>query len=181
MERMTVTELFAEIKLTREKVLKKNSSILKYAAVAGKLRDPLERQGGSEAFIKAETQAVRDLQARLVRMLTAMHKSNMKVQCTIEGETKSVYEWLVWRKEIFPALSGHYGNLLMGAQTIRANEQRSSAMANSKSQDGTAPEVVVQVFFDEKQTMAEAEKLTAIYQKLDGQLSLLNATTVVEF
>ena len=62
MSKLTITEALAEIKTIEKRIDKKRQSLQPYIARMDGVKDPLEKSGGSAAFIKAERQAIGDLQ-----------------------------------------------------------------------------------------------------------------------
>jgi len=179
----TITEALAEIKTIGKRIEKKRQSVATYLARDLRLKDPLEKDGGSVKFVAEERQGIHDLSVRVVNIRTAIQKSNLATPTTIAGVTKSVAEWLTWRREVAPGEQSFLTSLNNGIRTIRDKAQRDGARIVPAGGDSTPEskgvEVVVNV--DEKLLLSAQENLETVLGELDGRLSLLNATTVIEF
>jgi len=181
MSTTTITEALAEIKTIGKRIEKKRQSIATYLARDLRLKDPLEKDGGSVAFVTSERQGISDLEARIVGIRTAIQKSNLDTVTVISGTTKSVAEWLTWRREVAPGAQSFLASLNNGIRTIREKAQRDGArivpMGGESVAETKGVEVVVNV--DERALLAAQENLETTLGELDGRLSLLNATTVI--
>lgn len=177
---MTITEALAEIKTIGKRLEKKRGSIGLYTGRDARVKDPLEREGGSVEFIKRERQAITDLEARVVLIRTSIQKSNLGTRAVIQGVDKSVSEWLTWRREIAPGTVAFINNMVQGINQMRAKIQKDGkAMLPAKDEGSATPGDVV-VHLDEKGLHEESEKMEQILGELDGRLSLLNATTIID-
>lgn len=177
----TITEALAEIKTIGKRIEKKRQSIATYLARDSRLKDPLEKDGGSAKFIASERQGISDLESRIVAIRTAIQRSNLATVATIGNRTLSVSEWLTWRREVSAGAQQFLASLNNGVRSVREKAQKE--VVRSVGAEGTieqkALEVVVNV--DEKVLLEEQENLEKTLGELDGRLSLLNATTIVEY
>ncbi|MFI5421254.1 MAG: hypothetical protein ACHQ1H_09845 [Nitrososphaerales archaeon] len=178
----TITEALAEIKTIGKRIEKKRQSVATYLARDFRLKDPLEKDGGSVKFIVEERQGISDLENRIVSIRTAIQKSNLATQTTVGNRTMTVAEWLTWRREVSSAAQGFLNSLNSGIRQIREKAQRDGGrvVSNATETEGkVALEVIVNI--DEKALLEEQENMEKTLGELDGRLSLLNATTVVDF
>lgn len=169
---VTITEALAEIKTINKRLDKKRAFVLSHATRDDKLRDPLEKDGGSSSVLDQERQSIKDLETRVVRLRNAINVSNQSTTLTVAGDTRPVAEWLTWRREVMPA----YRKFLVSLNSTIQSERHSASYGRRGEDDQS--NMVVNV--DERALGEEAEKLEEILGSLDGQLSLLNATTAVE-
>lgn len=178
----TITEALAEIKTIGKRIEKKRQSVATYLARDSRLKDPLEKDGGSAKFIISERQGIADLENRIVAIRTAIQKSNLQTQTAIGNRTLTVAEWLTWRREVAGGTQGFLNGLNAGIRGIREKAQKEGAtiVQTATDSDGKSlREVIVNI--DEKALLEEQENLEKTLGDLDGRLSLLNATTVIEF
>jgi hypothetical protein len=171
---MTITEALAEIKTINKRLQKKREFVLAHAVRDDKLKDPLEKDGGSAKVLGEERQSIGDMETRAVRLRSAINRSNQETELTIGGDTRTVSDWLIWRREVMPA----YQRFLVQMNTRVQNERENLAYRRNATGEENDSDVVVNL--DEKALGSEAEKLEEILGTLDGQLSLLNATVTVE-
>jgi len=182
----TITEALQEIKTINERLAKKRETVKGFIARDNRLRDPLEReQGGSAGFITRERQAMGDLEKRIVRLRTAIQNSNLNTPLTLGDQTKTVAEWLTWRKEVATGQISFVSGLILALATKRAEVQGTEVARQARRGYQAAPEapmapIELTVNVNERELAEENENLAARLSELDGKLSLLNATTKIE-
>lgn len=180
--KLTVTEALAEIKTLQARIQKRRENIQPYLARQNAVTDPLARdmEGGSPAFIKRERQAAHDLEERLVKLRTAIQRLNLTETITIGKDTRTIAEWLTWRKEVMPGLRSFLATLRGALQKLRQEAKgRSVSVVNVEAPQAPGYQDVI-VNINEVELAQEVEQLETIVGTLDGQLSLKNATTFIE-
>jgi hypothetical protein len=176
---MTITEALAEIKTVQARIVKKRASIGQYVARQDGLKDPLASEsGGSAGFIAREMQAIADLESRIVALRAAIQTVNHATTITAGDVTKTLADWLTWRREVLPGREAFYTQLRNQLQQVRAQcAQKQMTVVPVGQSASTLQDVLVNI--DEKALADEIERLETIKGGLDGQLSLKNATTNV--
>lgn len=181
----TVTEALAEIVTIGKRLEKKDRFIQANLTRNDTLKDPLEKDGGSFAVVAQELQSYQDLTRRIVKLRAAIRKSNEVTTVTIGSDTLTIADWLEWRREVAPLLEELLNKISAIIQAARERAVRSQATGRSflSSEVATATEqppsnIVVNV--NEKELAKQIEDLQNILGTLDGQLSLKNATVVIE-
>lgn len=177
---MTITEALAELKTLEKRIVTKREFVRTYLTRYDGLKDPLEKDGGSVANIQQTLQGIADLEKRIVDIRYNINRVNQIEEITLEGETKSIADWLIWRRDVAPnrqrflnTLSTHLNDARRQAQSKGFNV----IGANITQGDAKPTDIVVNL--DEKWISQEIEKLQNILGQLDGQLSLKNATVMV--
>lgn len=177
MPKLTITEALAEIKTAQSRIAKKREAVMRYFSRDSRLRDPLEQEGGSKEYVRKERQSIRDLETRIVRIRSAIQDVNLKTTLAINGSTKSVAEWLNWRREISNNQKSFLGQMAAALTQVRQNALRQGMTVTDK--ESYAPgDVVISV--SEQDLSKEIEEMETTLGTLDGKLSLLNATVTVE-
>lgn len=174
----TITEALAELKTIAARVAKKRDFIKGCLGRQEAFKDPHEKDGGSAKIIAQERQAIGDLEARIVAIRSAIQKANRETAITmVGGGTKSIQDWLVWRRDIAPAQKAFLESVRSTVNQIRTNAQTKgfgvNVTENAKPQD-----VIINV--DEYALSQEIEQMEETLGNLDGQLSLKNATVVID-
>jgi hypothetical protein len=176
---LTITESLAEIKMIGKRLEKKREFIMQYIGRQDGLKDPLGPEGGSRSAIAVARQGIADLENRIVTIRSAIQEANAVTMLTIEGETKSIADWLVWRREVS---AGRVAFVQRLRQTIMAARkdavQKGLSVRFSESEVTSPTDIIVNV--DEAALAKEAEQLETILGVLDGQLSLKNATVIID-
>jgi hypothetical protein len=179
MAKTTVTEAMAELKLIAGKVNKKREFVLKNIARIEKLRDPLEKDGGSPEVLAKEMQAVKDLEERFVKIRQAIWRSNLETKIEICGVTRTITEWLAWRREIAQGNATFLANLASSVASARSEARKRGVELREKDTEGASPDDVV-IHVNEMEIQKDQESVSDILAKLDGQLSVKNATVAIE-
>lgn len=176
----TITEGLADLKTLRKRIDKKRESLGPYLARAEAIRDPLEKQGGSAKHIEQEIQAIADLEAQYLDVRKRIAAANDTTTITVAGVSRSISDWLIWRREIAPHYRAWLTSMRSGIQQLRAKtQQRGGQMVSATAQIGdTKPDDII-VNVDEARLDQQIEHIEEVLGTLDGQLSLKNATTEI--
>jgi len=181
---MTITEALAEIKTIAKRLEKKKQAVLANIGRDSRLKDPLD---DSVAFVKQERQAIEDLEKRIVTIRTAIQRSNLTTNCTVGDNSLTVQEWLNFRREVSTNRQMFLSSINQAVKNIRDKVNReggrvsfAAAAAIASTDSGEKKPIEILLHLDEKELLSEQEGLEKTLGDLDGKLSLLNATTVVE-
>lgn len=181
--KMTITEALAETKTIAKRLEKKKQAVLANIARDGQRVDPLAKAGGSEKYIREELQAIRDLELRLITIRTQIQRVNLSTPLTVGSRKMSIAEWLTFRREVAEGQQGFFSGMSSAIRAIRTKYEQPTFNvrgASAVASVGEQKPVDVVVHLDEKQLLTEQEELETLLGTLDGQLSLLNATTTIE-
>lgn len=180
MERITITEALAEVKTIGKRLETKRDFIGQFLFRQQMVKDPLEKDGGSEKAVAAAFQSIADLQQRVIKIRAAIQRANLENTLTIEGKGQSVANWLTWRKEVAPF---QQKTLTLLRQSIDKNRQqmltKGITVGSLKIEQDLRPTDFV-VNLDEGDLARRIEALETILGTLDGKLSLFNATATIE-
>lgn len=175
----TITEALAELKTILKRIEKKRDFVVSALARPEGARDPLEREGGGVQRVAQERQAIKDLHDRTIRIRRAIQTANEANNITVEGETRSIADWLVWRREVAPEQKK-----LLEAIRAQINYARQEAKKRDSKVIGPGEsttnfqDIVVNV--SESDLAKDIEHMETVLGTLDGQLSLKNATITIE-
>lgn len=177
MTKITITEALAEIPTIAKRIQKKQEFIKTCLYRQSVVRDQHEKSGGSAILIEREFQAIHDLQERLINIRSAIQRSNQETTITIENTTRTITDWLTWRREVSQGITMFYGQLMQSLNAMRGDAMRKGYAVTDKD-TGFSPDYVVNI--NEKNLADSAENIETVLGALDGQLSLKNATTFIE-
>ncbi len=176
---MTITEALAELKTIQKRLEKKREYVGTFLVRQEGSKDPLEKEGGSVEVIRRERQAIADLETRHVAIRTAIQRVNQVTPITVGDLTKTIAEWLTWRKEIATPAQAFVTKLRHTIVQFRAQAQQKGWATRTAAEVATQPtDLLINV--DEAALAADSEAYETILGTLDGQLSLKNATVMVE-
>lgn len=179
MEKITITEALSEIQLISKKVAKKQQDMLGMLIRATHVKDPFEPEGGSYKHNDQEAQAIRDLYKRTVKIRSAISTANINNSLKIKDEEKTIFEWLAWKREVatpfLAFVKAVYSNT---KNALDASAQRPAVIKEETTGATKLVEHVANV--DYPKWLKEYEDTQEKLDKLDGLLSLKNATIVVE-
>ncbi len=177
---ITITEALAEIKTIKARILKKRASVVTYFARDARLKDPLEKEGGTRAWSRTQMQSIHDLEARLVAIRCAIQEKNLATPLTLDGETKSLSAWLVWRREVSAEAKNFVETMSKNVGRIR-NEALQQEMRDRTATSRESPQIPeVEFALDEAEIARMVEAMETRLGSLDGRLSLLNATVQID-
>jgi hypothetical protein len=175
---ITITEALAELKLIDGKVQKKKEVISAYVVRSNSVVDPFGDSGGSRKVLEQEDQAVRDLLNRKVVIRRAIQRANAETSVTIGDETRTVADWLVWRREVAPTEQAYLRELHQRVVQFRQQAHNNRVSVVPAEQAPTSlSDLVVNV--SERKLTSRAEQVDTVLATLDGKLSLHNATVRV--
>lgn len=173
----TITEALAEAKTIDKRVEKKQQFIGLYLFREERLKDPLIKEGGAERIIAQEMQSIADLNERKVTIRRKIQEANANNFITVGKETRSIADWLVWRREVASNMQRFYLELRQKTETARA-VARSKGVSISPG-EGTRPDDIV-INLNEQMLSQKLEQHEEVLGVLDGLLSLKNATIRIE-
>lgn len=178
---ITITEALAEIKTIGKRLESKRGAIGPYLVRQDGVRDPLEKEGGSTKFIAQERQAIGDLEDRIIALRRGIQAANDATTVTINGNARSISEWLTWRRDVAPGQKAFLTGIRNALNNVR-NKARQEGVALISASATTAEikptDLVVSI--DEAALNAEIEGIEDTLGQLDGQLSLKNATVTIK-
>lgn len=179
MAQVTLTEALAELKTLEKRIESKRAAILPFLVRQERMKDPLLKEGGSAEYIKRERQAINDLQERIVRIRSRILEANFKTVITIGNMSRSIQDWLTWRREVSAAQASLLRDIVKTVTAARASAQsKGVAIVPTGEKAVNDSDLIVNV--DDASMAKEIEGLEQILGTLDGQLSLKNATVVID-
>ncbi len=173
---LTITEALAEIKTIGKRIATKRNFIGEHLARQNNMKDPLEADGGSTKQIASELQAIGDLEERIVGLRRAIIVANMETKLELHGTTRSVQDWLTWRREVSKPQAKFLATL--NSNIIRFRGEAAKQMLQVTNEESAGGNDIV-IHLDEKKLFKKTEEMQTVLGTLDGQLSLLNARTEV--
>lgn len=178
----TITQALAELKLADKKIAVQADFVRKNIARNEGVKDPFEKQGGSPKLVAEAMQSIKDLFERKITLRRAIAKANDSTSLTILDKTMTISEWLIWRRDVAPGLGKFtvdLGNLIQ--QTRERAQKNGQAIvpytALGAETELKASDIVVNA--DELSLHRAHQTQVEILGVLDGELSMLNATTSI--
>lgn len=170
----TITEALAEIKTTGKRIEKARDFVLNHLFLQG--LDPLADDGGTKNLVVAYMQKISDLEMNIVAYRTAINKANMVNTLTIKTESRTIAEWLIWRRDV----EGGHKNFLnqISTQIQKVRDQALQKQLTMTDGAVTTPRDIG-VNVSEKWLQEAIDKNVLVMGELDGLLSLANATTEI--
>lgn len=183
-EQLTITEALAEIKTLGKRVAKKRETMQPYLARVEAMKDPLANEAdGSVGFIQRELQSIADMEERQVELRRLIAQANASTELSVNGSTRTIADWLTWRREIAPGKRQHLATLRNHVEHLRNEAARkgvqlvAGAAAVVQGADVKPQDIIVNI--SETELVGEMDKLEEAMGTLDGLLSLKNATTTI--
>jgi hypothetical protein len=178
MAAMTLTEALAEIELINRHLALKRAFLLAVAVRPGILRDPLAGAGGIVALAMQEQQSLVALEEHRIALRRAIRVTAESVTITIGGQTRTISDWLEWRRKIAPDIREFLGSVRQQIQIARS--QANSWTYGLLEAGGSARSIDIVVNLNEPELARQSEMVEEALGNLDGQLSLKSATQTIE-
>jgi hypothetical protein len=175
---ITISEALQELKTIDKRIIAAKDFVLSYGIRQGSTIDPLDLEGGSHKVVPAKLDSLRDLLERKLAIRSAINAKNSMVNITIAKQTRTVADWIVWRREAFKIELESWQALQRKVLDAR---QQCLTKGMSLKEDGTQPSKVNEVgcFITEGTISSRINQLNEIESTLDGKLSVVNATTTI--
>lgn len=177
--KLTIIEALQELKTIDKRIEKKHEAVLAYLFHQEGVKDPHEKAGGSAKFIKEALQSIDDLVLRRMRIRNAINVANQQHTITIDGDTYSVAEWLIYKRELHEGWKARLRAMLQAIRQQRDVARKNGLSVLEPGQDSDNPKNYI-LNADEPALYAAFEAGEVAFSQLDGKLSLANATIVIE-
>lgn len=176
--KITITEALSEINLITKKLDDKRNAILPALFIASHVIDPYT---DNKKYVAQEMQSLTDFQARLTKIRALIQKANLEHNITIGETTKSITEWLAWKKEVATKEIDFLKkvNQRLLDQSMQA-QSRPSVYQVQEADKQITKIVEYKYALDLTTVTKRLEILNDIFENLDGQLSLKNATVTID-
>lgn len=174
---LTITEALSEVNLITKKLAGKQDGIFPALVVPAHVPDPYK---DNLKYVEAEMQSVADLQVRLLKIRSGIQRANLETSITINDMTLPITSWLAWRKEVYPTATNLLQNIRRKVVEHQAANQSRPALMQ-KQEDGALKTEMVTFKYGVSlpEITKKLETLVDTHEKLDGQLSLKNATVTI--
>jgi len=173
----TITEALAECKTIDKRLEKKQQFITMYLFREERIKDPLIKEGGAEKIIGQEMQAITDLHERKILIRRKIQEANASELIMVKSETRSIADWLVWRRDVASNLQRFLLELRQKIESAR-NAARNKGVTLTSGEGSRPDDIIVNI--NEQMISKNIEHLEEILGTLDGLLSLKNATITLD-
>lgn len=173
---ITITEALAEIKLIDKKLESKAHTVMGNLTRYDHIPDAL---GDSAKKLGEEMQSMHDLWAEIIKIRSAISGVNLRETIKVGEKTATISEWITWKREIATKQLTLYTN-------IRNNLKNATDRHATNPQAYKDPESGENRFFKlvcnlpYSEFIEKSQKTQETLDRLDGLLSLKNATVTVE-
>lgn len=176
--KITVTEALQEVKTIDARIQKKKEFIFNFLFRQNNQRDPHEKDGGSATLIARERQSISDLLERKITIRNAINVVNSENIIVIKEQTRTIAEWLIWKRDVAPILRSVLNETAERLQSMRQEVSRKGLAVTQNAPSEVTLDVVVNI--NEAELARQIENLEETLSTLDGQFSLKNATIQIE-
>lgn len=174
----TITEALAEVKLINNKIAKQREWVQGNLLRQKHMPDPMAAKGGTKTVILQELQSIEDLEKRLAHIRIAIMQANLSNRAEVMGVTKSIYEWLVWKKEVAPLKKIFLNNIYTSTKVELERFNRNPQYYRNVDADKNIL-VELETNVDYMEYASKGATVGEILDKLDGVLSLKNSTITI--
>ncbi len=180
--KVSITEALAEAnngKLIDKKIQSETEFVRQFIFRQEAVLDRLTKDGGEDKVVKSKMQSIDDLFERKVQILSAIKQANASNKITVKNETRTIEEWLIFKQYVATPRMNYIRSLIAEIDKARnVAKQQNGQITDGKNPAQFSPNVIVNV--DETKLRDELTRIQESMDILDGQLSLKNATILVE-
>ena len=176
--KITITEALQEVKTIDARIQKKKEFIFNFLFRQNNQRDPHEKDGGSASLIAKERQSINDLLERKISIRNSINVANAENSITIKDQSRTISEWLVWKRDVAPTLKAVLNETAARLQSMRQDVSRKGLTVTQNAPAEVTLDVIVNV--NEAELAKQIENLEETLSTLDGQFSLKNATIKID-
>lgn len=168
---MLITHALGQLKLLEKRMEETQRQITENLFRNATNVDPMEANGGQAKFVEMRMQALVDMQLRYAEMRIAIANANARTEVTVEDAhgrqfTRTVQEWLVWRREVLPRQQSFVKNAIAAIERTGKTPVRGE-------QSVYVYNVNVPGLY------AMVDDLQVMEDNLDTELSVVNATVEI--
>lgn len=174
----TITEALSEINLIKKKIESAQQTVLSVLNKPKHLDDAFKSDGGSPKLIERQVQSMNDNFSRLEKIRSAVSQANLDTSITVGETTKTIFDWLTWKREVAESHLTFAKNVYTQAKVELDRVARVPQVY--KDEEGKTHLLEIESNVDLGTWLKKQEVLTETLEKLDGQLSLKNATVLVD-
>jgi hypothetical protein len=172
----TLTEALQLTKTLKERIAKKRERLTGHVARLSIMKDPMTEEGGQKEHVQREFQAISDLEEQLIETRRRISETNIESFLVVEKESKSICDWLNWRREVVEERKKFLDLVLKHLDRLRKKTEQDKIQLESAEDERAADfELIVNV--SEQKLREELEWIETALGSLDARLSVKNATT----
>jgi len=164
---MKIIEGLKELRLLEKKIQQNQGRITAYASAVSTEKLPYEDEDRQSAKVQSLIQSTMDMVERYLRLKAALDRTNLQVVVTIEGQTRTIHEWIWLRRKLGMEVVQTYNALNDSAGSARLRE--------APTIEGERPQVLR--FYTEEDKLAAIDKWQDIIHGIDPRMEVVNATT----
>jgi hypothetical protein len=168
---MTITEGLKKLTLLQKRMERNSDDITKYSSLLSNEKPYFDTEQKQREEVQKLIQANLDLELEYCRIKAAVDYTNLRTFVNIEGDERTIHDWLtVLRKT---------GNILIRTyKSLSTNEARNRQMRFPSRGDKEASPVVVRLYDENEKRNGQRrwEDLTS-GKIIESRLEVVNATT----
>jgi seryl-tRNA synthetase len=129
-------------------------------------------------YLRSEIQSIEDLRKKWVKIRSAIAKANTDNTITIGSTTKSINEWLNWKREVAQEESKFAVSVHVRIKNAMDESVQKPQVVKDDSGQVKICKLLANLEYPE--FLKKSQEVDEILETLDGKLSLKNATIMVE-
>jgi hypothetical protein len=174
---MTLIAGMKELQLILKKMGSNAGMVLEYAAQPSN-EIPLLSTGDAQTdTINRLAQSTEDLADDYAKLSARINYTNLVTCVTINGKTKSIHEWLQYRRKLIRGALSKKDGIKGGIELIY--QAMSTAKAEQKINMGRMQTTQIDItrYYDEATKQEKLREWMETYERIDQTLEVVNATT----
>lgn len=164
---MKIIEALKELPLLEKRINKQCEQIMEYAALGSHEESPFGTREAHRKQLESLVQSNKDLASRYEKLKLALTLTNASVKVDILGTTKTIAEWITFKSSTYRYLAKTLTSLDLVKASQRVREVKVDITEGIR----------VERMYDEQDRNRQLNNLSELFDKVDGTLEVVNATT----
>lgn len=165
---LTIVEGLKRLRIIEKKIESNNADVVRYASGLSNRKPVFETEERQQEEVKSLTQSSIDLVTEYLKLKRRIDLTNLQVEIEIEGETRTIAEWLIVKRKIADIMIGIYRSLSDSTATTMKRDDRF---------DGQGKPAHIVRYYKEEEKMKRLRHWQDLKAAIDGRLEVVNATT----
>ena len=162
---MKLVEAMKKLQIITKRMDSNTKDINRYSSIMSNERPEFGSEEEQKKEVAGLVQANKDLMEQYLTLKKQIERTNLETEVDVDGETRTISEWLVIRRKMAKMMEATY-------IALNDNTARGRMAYNSGDK---MPQVVK--MFDEKVRLEGLNKWQTMADEIDGRLQVINGLT----
>lgn len=166
---MKIIEGMKKLRLLEKKIEQNCERIRTYASACSTDKLPYDTEDRQRKEVQSLIQSSKDMMEEYLRLKAAIDHTNLTVTVSLQGEERTIHEWLWIKRKL--------GNMMHRTYSSLTEDIGRSRVHDAPTIGDERPQVIR--LYDEEDKVKALDKWQSIVHEIDPRLEVINATTEI--